>query len=164
MQAEYRRSTDQGATWGPETALTEAPANEYTPGILATGADVDVAFADRHSGTFQIYYQHSGDSGTTWGAAQQITTGSVMSIFPQLARNGQDVYLTWPGKVTYSHSGDGGATWDPGKSLASSGAGFSFVATTGDAVHLIWVDNRLGHKALFYKRTPPATLDTAVAR
>ncbi len=154
MEAEYRRSTDHGATWGPETALTLPPVNEYTPTILATGADV--AYADRQSGKFQIFYQHSADGGATWGATQQLSASTTMAIFPQLARHGQDVYITWPGQLFFRHSADGGATWEPVTPLCATDAGFSFVAASTNAVHLIWIDNRLGHKALFYKRNPPA--------
>ena len=50
------------------------------------------------------------------------------------------------------HSDEGGKTWDPAESLSVTGTGFSFVTTTANAVHVIWIDNRLGHKALYYKR------------
>lgn len=152
----YRRSADAGATWGLETAMTHSPENTYCPGIFATGTDLDIAYADRQSGFFNIYHDHSANSGTIWEAKQQLTTTTIGELYPCILRSGQNVHMAcWaglsPSGVHYRHSGDGGTTWDPVVTLTTDGSA-PFLAVAGQALHMIFVSNRDGHKAIYYKR------------
>lgn len=152
----YRRSPDSGATWGPETALTHSPENTYCPGINSTGSDLDIAYADRQTGFFNIYHEHSTNSGTTWDTKQQLTSTTVGELYPAILRDGQNVHTACmaalsPSSVHYRHSGDGGTTWDPVVILTTDGS-FPFLAVSGQALHMIFVSNRDGHKAIYYKR------------
>src|SRR6476469_581952 len=70
MQTWYRRSNDNGVAWGPETQLTNSTVFAYTPNIYAGGANVDLVWGDRRSGTYEIYYKLSKDYGNTWGVEQ----------------------------------------------------------------------------------------------
>jgi hypothetical protein len=155
MMVYYRRSSDMGVTWGPETALTEAPQNTYFPTIHLSGADVDISYGDRQTGNYDIYYVHSPDFGSAWGAKQQITQTPIHDVYPAVARDGSDVHLLWwtmAEEILYLHSGDGGAGWDPVVSLVGQQGSFPFVAVAGGTVHVIFVSKRDGHGAIYYKR------------
>lgn len=157
MAVYTRRSLDWGATWDPETALTKAPAYTYFPMVYLNGSHVDIAFGDRRTGIYDIYYLHSPDYGTNWGPAQQITATPTQDFYPAVARDGQNVHLAWTtglagsGEIIYQHSGDGGATWDPPANLVSQGSN-PFIAVAGEALHVIFISQRDGHPAIYYKR------------
>jgi len=158
MAVYFRRSSDMGVTWGPETALTHAPAFTYFPTIFLSGSNADVPYGNRltaGASPYQIFYQHSSDFGSTWATPQQITNIPGGGAYPSVARDGSNVHLTWAasGGVMYQHSGDGGATWDPAVQLTDKG-GWAFIAVSGKAVHVVFQSQRDSHKAIYYKSNP----------
>ena len=163
MHTYYRRSSDQGVTWGPETPLNST--NTYSPHVSVFGSFVDVLWADRRSGDFDIYLRESSDFGSTWGQEKQLSADAATSLYPVIARDGSNVHIVWwnlSGDIAYRHSGDGGTTWDPAISLvgAASQPSKPFIAIAGPAVHVIWTDRRDGHPAIYYKRNPTGNSPT----
>jgi hypothetical protein len=79
-------------------------------------------------------------------------------------RDGSNIHLAWTGSagIMYQHSGDGGSTWDPAVSLVSQGAS-PFLAVWGNAVHMIFISQRDGHGAIYYKRDPTGNTPQSVA-
>ncbi|MBM3473585.1 MAG: exo-alpha-sialidase [Armatimonadetes bacterium] len=67
----YKRSTDGGATWGPDVRLTMPDGSAMRPGIAAVGDDVYLIWFDQRDRTelldWRIYVKHSADGGATWG-------------------------------------------------------------------------------------------------
>jgi hypothetical protein len=157
MSFYHRRSSDMGATWGEETALTHAPEYTYCPTICLNGANVEVAFADKQGGKiYHICHIHSGDFGSTWDPKQQISNPpGGGEVYPAIARDGSNVHMVWPGKdgMMYQHSGDGGKRWEKAMNLAGKGA-IPFIAVARDGVHVIYASQRDGHGAIYYKRNP----------
>jgi hypothetical protein len=153
----YRHSSDQGMTWGPETRLTNAPNHSYSPNIVASGSNADIAWEDRRSGDYDIYFKRSTDHGLGWGPDERLTQDTVTSLYPSFAVAGSNINMVWfdiGGGVLYMHSSDGGASWDPERTLVSgfSSPGMPFIAVSGSALHVIWTDKRDGHSAIYYKR------------
>ena len=144
MSVYYRRSSDMGATWGPQTPLTHAPDYTYCPTISLAGSHVDVAFADRQSGTYHICHLHSADFGTTWDAKEQITTSGGGEFYPAIVRDSSNLHMVWTGKegIMYLHSSTGGGHWDPAVNLSQKGA-MPFIAVAGDAVHVIFMSHAM---------------------
>lgn len=154
MSVYYRRSKDAGATWEPEVALTRAPAFTYFPNISLNGSHVDIAYGDRQaSRRYDIFHLHSADFGSVWQPAEQITHTTDGELYPAIIRDGAYVHLTWIGKqgILYQCSTDAGATWQPPTVLTDKGK-MPFIATTGEAVHVIFISQRDGHNAIYYKR------------
>jgi len=168
MQAYGRISSDNGVTWGPETLWNNPPSKSYFPFVHASGPNVDFAWGDLR-GVYQLYYKHSTDYGATWSAEQQVSPGTAGGDYPVVTRNGSDVYVEWflfgGGAVTYRHSGDGGNTWDASVDLVSgaSNPGSPFMVASGSTLHTIWLDQRDGYHAVYYKRNPPMTSTKFVA-
>ena len=159
MQTFYRRSSDNGITWGSETQLTNAPEFAYFPMLHAFGSDVDLVWGNRTGSAFDIFYKSSSDFGTTWGAEQHLTSGAATSAYPVITHDGPNVHLVWwdfKGDVYYRYSSNGGTSWDPATSLVSAGSAPSnpFITAAGPTLHLIWLDHRDGYPAIYYKRNP----------
>lgn len=163
MHTYYRRSSDQGVTWGPETPLNST--NAYSPHVSVFGPYVDVLWGDKRSGDYDIYLKESTDFGSTWGEEIRLSQDAATSLYPSIARDGSNIHIVWwnlSGDIVYRHSGDGGAAWEPPVSLVSATyqPGHPFIAIAGPAVHVIWIDRRNGHPALYYKRNPTGNSPT----
>ena len=159
MQTYYRRSSDQGVTWGPETRLTDSPVFAYCPMLFVNGSDVNLAWADRRSGTLDIYFNQSADFGSTWGNEKQLSPEGPNAVYPVVARDGSNVHVVWwnmNADMVYTHSVDGGKSWGQPVSLvgASSKPTNPFIVASGTVLHVIWTDQRDGHPAIYYKRDP----------
>jgi hypothetical protein len=53
----YKRSTDGGITWGPETRLTNAGGNSLRTFTAVSGTAVHLVFMDERDGNWEIYYK-----------------------------------------------------------------------------------------------------------
>lgn len=87
-----------------------------------------------------------------------IPVGAVEAAFPQIAAAGEHVYVVWEdqrrgrfeGDIYFNRSLDGGATWLPQElrlDSPSGGEGRSQhprISAAGDAVYVVWQDNRSG--------------------
>jgi hypothetical protein len=162
--AYYVRSTDYGASWGPETRLTVDSAIVYAPTVAAVDSLVHVAWIDRRGGgyQFQIYYMRSTNWGTTWEPEVPLTDNSGACLFPVLAASGRNVHIAWYDDRTgykqlyYRNSTDGGVNWTPEVSLTqtSSNSSNPAIALTGDTIHIVFCDDRSGDTELYYLRNP----------
>jgi len=163
----YKRSTDGGITWEPDTTLTNDSAAVYPPVLAASGKLVHVAWMDQRDGRLtQIYYKGSSDGGSTWGPDMRLSVDTVIAWNPCLAASGTEVHLVWHhtiGRDTtrvhpdifYRRSTDGGRTWEAVVKLTTDTAySVSPSATvSGTNVHVAWLDNRTGSWRIYYKRS-----------
>ena len=92
-----------------------------------------------------------------------MTKGADGQFYPAIARDGPKVHMVWTGKegVLYLNSRDGGETWAPIVTLTAKG-GMPFIATSGDAVNVIFRSQRDGHPAIYFKCDPTGNKATAV--
>jgi len=156
MQIYYRRSTDAGVTWGPETQLTNASGSNscYTTMVSLDGTNADVPYGYSIGGIFHIWFRQSSNNGLTFAPEMQLTSGTVSQVYPYLVRSGSRLHLVYPQIGTgtgtrYIYSSDGGATWDTPVTLSSTGFQ-PFIAYSGCVLHVIWPDSG----KIYYKRNP----------
>lgn len=161
----YRRSTDGGTTWRPETALVESPRGCGTPFLAADGDRVGLAWGDGRDGNYngELYYKQSGDAGRTWTEDQRLTTGqdSVLDKEPSLFVRGSHRYLAWTRshwrtgvtQVWFMRSTDDGASWQPRVRVTGDTTRQEqpMVAATAAALHLCWQDGRPGGYGVYYR-------------
>lgn len=57
LEVYYKRSTDGGDTWGPDTRLTYAPDDSLHPTVAVSDNAVHVVWYDRRDGNAEIYYK-----------------------------------------------------------------------------------------------------------
>jgi hypothetical protein len=161
---QYRRSTDGGTTWLPETALVVS-SECGTPFLSADGNRVGLVWGDGRDGNYngELYYKQSGDDGSTWTDDTRLTidADSVLDKEACLAVNGNFRYIAWTRydwntsatQAWFMRSTSGGATWEP-RSLISADTTSQnqpMVAAVGPNVHACWWDGRPGGYGIWYR-------------
>ena len=157
----YKRSTDGGSSWGPDTRLTNDPFASFYPSVAVSGSVVHVVWHDQrdNSGIDEIYYKRSTDGGTSWGTDIRLTNNIHNQQYPSVTVSGTVVHIVWHdyrdgnSKIYYKRSTDGGTSWGTDTQLTndSSGAGYPSAAVSGSSLHVVWYDYRDGNPEIYYK-------------
>ena len=110
----YKRSTDEGTTWGPEIMLsTKDNKTSNAQEIAVYGQDVHVVWHDYGIGTM---CRRSSDEGVSWGAIDTLL-GNDLTGHASIAAVGESVYVVADapsqGWNVYTLSTDRGVTWSP---------------------------------------------------
>ncbi|RMH01054.1 MAG: exo-alpha-sialidase [Planctomycetota bacterium] len=148
----YRRSTDGGATWGPELRLdsgSPGPTGSFKDGVVlaASGATVAVAWLASAGGD-TLLARVSTDAGASFGPERRIgsyATGAddVDNPAVDVAADGT-VALVWEDDrsggdaIHAAASPDGGSTWTADPLISGSRAGFPRVLAAGGALFATW--------------------------
>lgn len=90
-----RHSSDDGASWGPETRLSDLPSDSYVPTIAVSGDHLYAAWVDTGDGNEEEYVRASHNGGATWGPITRVTRNPANSWAPSLAAEGETVHLVW---------------------------------------------------------------------
>lgn len=147
-----KRSTDGGATWGPDVRLSGRESHfAHHPEIVATpggrvcciwegGQEFD---GHRWFGDSALYARVSEDRGRSWGPAERITfvhAPTEWATHAKVAARGARVHLGWteapdgkdrPHAAYYMTSPDGGRTWQPPERLTEATDGECGVQSVG---------------------------------
>lgn len=156
----YKRSTDDGANWSPETRLTSDNAVSQRPAIALSGQYVHIAWNDRVSNE-EIYYKRSTDGGVTWGANLRLTNDPNLSTYPSISSSGSIVVVSWSEnrdgnyEIYYKLSTDNGGSWGADTRFTNDGAVSlqPCVSVSGQIVHITWHDNRNANDEIYYRRS-----------
>jgi hypothetical protein len=110
----YKRSTDEGMTWGPNVMLSSLDTKtSVCPEIAVLGADVHVVWNDYGIGTM---YRRSTDYGVTWGPIDTLL-GNDLTFKNSIAAVGDSVYVVADAPSqqwnVYTWSTDRGVNWSP---------------------------------------------------
>jgi hypothetical protein len=98
-----------------------------------------------------------------WTSAIRLTWNSGLSVFPDMAVDSfGNLHVVWvdttPGneEIYYKKSPDGGATWTTAKRLTmtpGSSGGPSITADSSGNPHVVWYDNTLGSREIYYMKS-----------
>ena len=161
----YKRSTDGGLTWGPDTRLTDNPSYSGFPCVAVSGQIVHVVWEDDRNGNGEVYYKRSDNGGLSWGPDRQLTNDPADSWDPVVAVNDSVVHIVWMDmrdgfayEVYYKRSTDGGITWSSDTRLTNAAASSEYptIAVSGDMVHVVWGDKRDMNYEVYYKLSEDA--------
>ena len=160
-QIYYKRSTDAGATWGPDTPLSASAAGAEHPAIAASGGRLFVVWHDFRNSQPDVYLRISADHGSTWGSEIRLTTPGGDGEVPSIAASGAYVRTVW-GSTRDGHaevysrgSTDYGASWDAEVRLSETPYE-SWVATvelSGPRTFVGWVDYRDANEEEYLRRS-----------
>ena len=155
----YKRSTDGGTTWGPDTRLTYTNCSAGMPSIAVLGANIHVGYSDHYDGNNEIYYMRSTDAGASWQQYVRLTNDNASSLNPSIAVAGSGVHVVWIDErdgnkeIYYKRAKDGGAVWSGDIRLTNAPAESRHpsICADGNNVHVVWCDKRTGENDVYYK-------------
>jgi hypothetical protein len=169
----YKRSTDEGISWGEDTRLTYNIGSSAVPSIAVMGSIVHVVWYDNRNVIYQMYYKRSTDNGVNWGADIRLTNYLAPSEHPSIAVSDSIVHIAWDDNrnapnniynIYYKRSSDNGVSWGSDIRLTNNTT-TSFtsfcpsIAVLGSVVHLGWTDSRTGRGEIYYKRSTDGGLN-----
>jgi len=136
----YKRSTDSGIQWFPDTCLSQASVDSWAS-VSASGTTVHVVWDERPG---VVYYKRSSDRGTSWSPTIQLSSQTAMA--PCIASSDSLVHVTWEGpsmggyyQIFYKRSTDGGMNWLQDTLLPSGlGSFLPSICISGKVVHVVW--------------------------
>jgi len=164
----FKRSTNNGLTWGADTRLTNDVASSSYPSVAAYGSYVYVVWQDYRDGNWEIYMRRSEDYGATWPGPpnypsyyQRLTSNSASSYRPSVAAYYRNVHVAWHDdrngnwEIYYKRSVDNGLNWGSDTRLTNDPnvSEYAYVAAYTNYVYVAWQDNRTGNYDLFVKRS-----------
>ena len=159
----YKRSTDEGESWGADTRLTYQTDMSRFPAIAVSGSIVHVIWEDTRDWYTQLYYKRSIDGGINWGADTRLSNVNSMMVEASVTTSGSGVYLVWVDdrngnyEIYYKCSTDGGENWSADKRLTNDNANSRLpsVTVSGSDVHVVWEDrrDRDGYNEVYYKKS-----------
>ncbi len=163
----YKRSTDNGISWGADTRLTNNTSFSAGSGISVSGMIVHIVWYDGRDGNWEIYYKHSTDGGVTWGADTRLTNNPSSSLSPAVSSSGSYVYVLWDDnrdgndEMYFKCSTDGGASWGTDTRLSNNTANSvaASIASTGLTVCAAWHDNRDSNTEIYYRTSTDGGLN-----
>ncbi len=165
-QIEYRRSTNDGASWSAPTVLAQPDATFTSvlgdPAIAARGSLVVVAYRAHDATAAYLFIRRSLDRGRTWGAPEQVArVVTDRRIGEQsVAISAAGVFLTWTdrsnGEIELRRSVDAGAHFAPVQHIGVTSYtffpdnptytdGLIGLAASGRAVYLAWSPSGNGY-------------------
>ena len=158
----YKRSLDNGVTWGADVQLSNTIDRVGHTSIVASGLNVNVVWSEgveySIGNNWEIYHKRSTDGGTTWGVITRLSNTASSSYMPAVAVSGSVVHVVWyddtPGnwEIYYKRSTNGGVTWGADTRLTNNSAisQYPTLAVSGSVVHIVWVDSRNGNYEIYY--------------
>lgn len=159
----YKRSTDNGISWGPDIRLTNSAGNSAIPSVATSDSNVYVVWVDdRDAGSFEeeIYFKYSTDNGVNWSSDIRLTNNAGRSAYPTLGVYGSNIHVVWEDwrdgvsqEVYYKRSTNAGSTWSSDIRLSDfpDASNLPSIAVSGINVHVVWYDSRDGNQEIYYK-------------
>jgi len=178
LQLFYIYSKDNGVNWGPETAMSTAPSECYSPTVYASGSTV-IALMRNSSQHIVRYLSTDGGLHFTIKPAYIETTAQLLGRtgYPSLTINRatNSAFVTY-GEIEnalhnyFQQSTDGGRTWSAPSTISTwpapvAASGPTFISHgQGNKIHITWplltsADN--GYPTLTYSST---TIKAATGR
>jgi hypothetical protein len=157
---DYKRSTDNGASWGKTKRLTKNVGEIRYTAIAVSGRNVHVVWNDDDNGNDDIFYGRSSNNGASWSMKKNLTHNTGASYIPSIAVSGSNVHVVWMddtwgnSDIFYKHSSDNGVAWSKKRNLARS-TGYSSapsISVSGNNIHVVWQDH-VGNDEIYYKRS-----------
>jgi hypothetical protein len=157
----YKRSTDGGTNWGPDSRITNYSSSKFNSCISASGTVLHVVWRDNRNGNAEIYYKRSTDEGITWGSDIRLSNNDSLSDEPCIKVSGSSLYVMWSDKrdgnleIYYKLSTDGGTSWEADTRLTNTPYESSrpSISVTNQIVHVVWCDASFGPNKTCYKRS-----------
>jgi hypothetical protein len=158
----YKRSTDNGLSWSPDTRLTNNRGNSNLPSISSSTQNLYIVWHDISDGNNEIYYKRSTDNGLSWSDNIRLTDDTSNSYSAVISVVDNYIHIIWLDsratgypQLYYKRSTNGGINW--GEDLQIVNVPAHITATrlkvSSHMLHVMWQDNRFINSEIFYMRS-----------
>ena len=148
-------STDNGASFGSVVTLSNAPTGGKlisVPKINASGSKLYVVWQEQDSSSVrQVFFTNTTDNGSTFFPKEDLSGSSVLSVTPDIAIAGSNVYVVWQEReaadfeIFFTNSTDDGETFDSAGPFNLSSdtdtSGSPRIVASGNNVYVAWFNN-----------------------
>jgi len=134
----FKKSSDNGATFGSVVTLDTGGANSQDPQVSSSGSNVYSVWQEGTSPAV-IEFAKSSNSGGTFSGPVTLSSSTTVSN-SQIASSSSDVYVTWQQNnvIYFSGSGDSGDNFNAPISLSGASSGKPKLALSGNNVYVVW--------------------------
>jgi hypothetical protein len=152
-QVVFIRSTDQGLTFSQPVNVSRSAGEGFDPAIAIGDDDsVNIAWEDTQSGTGELFFTRSTDSGASFSSPKKISAGLGEASDPEIAIDRQSrTSVAWVEaqpeggtRIMISRTADGGQAFSaPVVVTSGPEAEFEYIAmvTRGNAIYLAFTDD-----------------------
>jgi hypothetical protein len=160
----FKRSVDNGTTFGSTENLSNNPGNSTDAQIALYQNNIYLVWTDDTTGNRDIYFKRSLDNGTTFGSTENLSMNNTSSSSgAQISAVGNNVYVVWQDQVSgrneiyYRHSNDTGVGFrgvrELSKTLSVDGesALYPQISAFGNNVYVVWQDKVSGSNEIFLR-------------
>ncbi|MCK4836603.1 MAG: exo-alpha-sialidase [Candidatus Aminicenantes bacterium] len=159
----FSRSTDNGSNWSLPVNISNNNGSSYGPKLSTDSlGNLNVAWIDTTPGNWDIFFNRSTDSGTTWSLPINISNNPGKSTGYDIATdNFGKINFSWSdntsgGEILFSRSTDNGATWSSALNISGVTANLTSAEITVDSagnIYMMWFDNNSGIRELYFCRS-----------
>ena len=151
----FKRSTDNGCTFGPTIELGNQNGGSIDPKMAVSGNNVYVLWEHTPGNNGGIFFTRSTDNGGTFSSIKNLGNNTGFNGFPQIAVSGNNVFVVWHDAthgIFFTRSTDNGGTFSSIKNLGNNTGlnGFPQIAVSGNNVFVAWRDATHG---IFFTRS-----------
>jgi hypothetical protein len=157
----FKVSTNNGATWGSDMAISTLGVAATHSSITASGGTLNIVWTapDPTTGYSAVWSTRSTNGGQSFSTPVKLSTSPVETATPNIDSSGQYVFVAWsdarngPGWEIYGkESSNGGASWSPDIRLSNNPANSlePSVAVAGSSVYVVWRDHRDGNAEIYF--------------
>jgi len=159
----YKRSTNNGVSWGSDTRLTNSPNRSVNPSLSVYTHYLHLVWADFRNNNYEIYYKRSTNGGLNWLSDTRLTNDPANSGFPSVSVSGLDVHVVWEDNrdgdydIYFLQSTDGGVIWRPAIQLSNNTVNSvnPSVSSPGNFpsgdVHVVYSDESYSNYEIHYR-------------
>jgi hypothetical protein len=108
--------------------------------MTSIGDNVYVVWTNATFGSSDIFFRASNDAGRTFGSIINLSNDTEISVQPQVAAFGDNVYVAWRGgnDIDFISSNDKGQTFGDPQSISSGNSQSPKISAFADNVYVVW--------------------------
>ena len=163
VEVYYKRSLDDGVTWGPDVRLSQLTpqTSDPEPRLATNGHTVLVLFSNRTSTGEHLFYVVSRDRGADFSTPIQLTRDPGDQSNVALAFVGSTVHVVWQEllndgeeHIIYANSPNAGVTWQRQVDLTNATTSqdqYATITAAGNSVFVAWSRMYEGTEAIYVR-------------
>jgi glutaredoxin len=154
-------SHDYGNNFGRTKPVSRNNGSSIFPQLAATGNNVYVVWTDDTKGNNNIDSKVSHDYGNNFGRTKPVSRNNGSSVYPQLAANGNNVYVVWTDDtsgntdINFRKSSDYGNNFNSTINLSRNNGSSVYpqLAANGNNVYVVWTDDTSGNTDINFRKS-----------